>query len=93
MALGLLLSGRFINPYNADLNTKIGVCYLNWVNKENAFSISERLSTEKDVSKRIHLFLGRGYQLNYQWDSAITEYNEALKIGLESRDKESGQVH
>jgi len=80
MALPYFLSADSINPNNADLNAKIGVCYLNSYCKarclqyfRKAYSINNR------ISKRIHFFLARGYHLNCQWDSAITEYQLALK--------------
>jgi hypothetical protein len=82
LALAFYLSADSINPYNADLNAKIGVCYLNLVDKAKClqyFRMAHAL--KKKISKRIDFFLGRGYQLNYQWDSAITEYNIALKSG------------
>src|ERR1700722_10587249 len=79
-ALLAYLSADSLNPNNADLNAKIGVCYLNTVSKTKCLPYF-RLAHEikKKISKRIDYFLGRGYQLNYQWDSAIAEYQLALK--------------
>ncbi|MGP8216663.1 MAG: hypothetical protein ACLQQ4_13950 [Bacteroidia bacterium] len=74
------LAADSINPFNADLNAKIGVCYLNGVNKAkclNYFRLAYQL--KNDISKRINYFLGRGYHLNSQWDSALIEYQLALK--------------
>jgi tetratricopeptide (TPR) repeat protein len=81
-ALAAFLIADSINPSNADLNAKIGVCYLNGVNRAKCLKYF-RLAYEinKHISSRIDYFLGRGYQLNYKWDSAIVEYQLALKSG------------
>lgn len=87
-ALADYLAADSLNPNNADLNAKIGVCYLNVVGKAKCltyFRLAHAL--DKSVSKRIDYFLARGYQLNSQWDSAITEYTLALK-SASGKDKE-----
>jgi len=85
-ALPFFLSADSVNPNCADLNVKIGVCYLNSTIKnkclryfEKAHQIQTSILTHYRESKRMSYFMGRGYQLNYQWDSAIMEYNLALK--------------
>ncbi len=79
-ALIAYLAADSINPSNADLNAKIGVCYLNTVSKAKCltyFRLAHQI--DKSISKRIDFFLARGYQLNSQWDSAMMEYKLALK--------------
>jgi len=77
-----------INPNNADLNAKIGVCYLNGVNKALCLTYFRKaFQIKKSVSSRIDYFLARGYHLNCQWDSAITEYQAALKTSSRDADE------
>lgn len=86
-ALPYFLSADSINPYNADLNVKIGLCYLNTAYKPRCLKYFEKgYGIKKKISKRINFFLARGYQLNCQWDSALTEYTLALKRAA-SKDK------
>jgi hypothetical protein len=84
-ALADYLAADSLNPSNADLNAKIGVCYLNSVSKAKClpyFRLAHQI--KKKISKRIDYFLARGYQLNSQWDSAIIEYQVALKTSISS---------
>ncbi|HTA84365.1 MAG TPA: hypothetical protein VK783_15580 [Bacteroidia bacterium] len=82
-----------INPNNADLNAKIGVCYLNGVNKALCLTYFRKAyQIKKSVSSRIDYFLARGYHLNYQWDSAIAEYQIALKTTPRDKDEINKEI-
>jgi tetratricopeptide (TPR) repeat protein len=79
-ALGFFLSADSVNPNNADLNVKIGLCYLNSIIKSRSLRYFQKaLSLDKKISPRMPYFLGRGYHLNCQWDSAIAQYQLYLK--------------
>ena len=75
LALEHFLKANEFNPKNADLNYKIGLCYLNSVYKSKAleyFRIAYAL--EPTVSTDIHFKLGRSQHLRYAFDKAIYEY-------------------
>lgn len=75
-------SANQFNPNNGDLNYKLGICYLNSSNMKFK-SIEYFLKAYKlkpTVSREIHYYIGRGYQLNYEWDKAIYEYELYRKI-------------
>jgi hypothetical protein len=75
IALDCYLSADSLNHDNADLNIKIGICYLNSYCRPRCLRYFEKaISLEKSTGPRMPYFLARGYQLNYQWDSAVTEY-------------------
>lgn len=89
LALPYYLSADSINPDNADLNTKIGLCYLNSYYKARCLRyFTHAYSLDKNVSKRMPYFLGMGYHLNYQWDSAIAEFQIFLKKANSKEKKE-----
>jgi hypothetical protein len=82
LALPYYLIADSINPNNADLNMKIGVCYLN-SNDYKARCLRYFLRAyglDKNVSKRMPYFLGCGYHLNYRWDSAINEFKSFMGV-------------
>ncbi len=86
MALENYLRANKYNSENAELNYKIGVCYLNSVQKRNALPhLQKAFSTNPTISIYIHYNLGRAYQYNTMFDDAIKEYNlykkEAKKNG------------
>ena len=68
------------NPDNALLNYKIGNCYLNTIQKTNSIAFFEKaLKLNPNVSTDINYLLGQAYQLNYEFDKAISKYNEYKK--------------
>jgi len=65
------------NPDNARLNYKIGNCYLNTIQKTNSIAFFEKaLKLDPNVSPDINYLLGQAYQLNYEFDKAISKYKE-----------------
>lgn len=65
------------NSGNAELNYKVGTCYLFSIGKVNAINYLEKAYELNDsVSTDIHLMLGKAFQLTYQFDKAIDAYNQ-----------------
>jgi len=80
-AIDPYLKANAFNPNNALLNFKIGKSYFNTSFKTKAQSYLEKaLKLDPNVDPQIHYFLGRAYHLNMEWDKAIEEYNQFLKI-------------
>ncbi len=65
------------NGYNAELNYKIGICYLYGDDRHKAIDYFLRAYELKpDVSHEIKLMIGRGYHLTEKFDHAIQHYRE-----------------
>ncbi len=73
------------NGYNAELNYKIGICYLLGDEKRNAINYLLRAYELKpDVSHEVLLQIARGYHLDEEFDKAIhyyREYKSNLPVG------------
>ncbi len=70
-----LLANQF-NPNNADLNYKIGVCYLKSTQREKSLEFSQKaVKLNAFVAPDIHYNLAQGLHLNNKFDEAIAEYN------------------
>jgi outer membrane protein OmpA-like peptidoglycan-associated protein len=69
------------NPNNALLNFKLGMCYLESLNKAKCrdfFVKAQQLDPK--VHEMLNYYLGRGYHLNGGWDEAITSYRKHLDL-------------
>ena len=77
-ALPLLFKANKFNPNNAELNYKIGRCYLmNAVYKEEAIPhFLKALKLNPAVSPNIQYHLGIAYHLAMDFDNAITAFNK-----------------
>lgn len=65
------------NPNNAELNYKIGVCYLETDKKFSALERFEKAySLDSKLDHYLFYYLGVGYQLEMEWDEAIKNYNK-----------------
>jgi tetratricopeptide (TPR) repeat protein len=65
------------NPNNALLNYRLGVCYLYTIQKTKSIAFFEKaLQLNPTVAIDLHLVLGEAYQLNYEFDKAISEYKK-----------------
>jgi flagellar motor protein MotB len=63
------------NSENAELNYKIGVCYLFSDTKyESIKYLKKAYGLDNEVAEDIHFMLGRAYHLIVDFDNAITEY-------------------
>jgi outer membrane protein OmpA-like peptidoglycan-associated protein len=79
-SLPFFLKAQSFNPNNADLNRKIGVCYLNTLYKTKSLGYLEKsylLDTES--SPMIYYYLGWSHHLNENWDEAISFYSKQKK--------------
>lgn len=76
-ALDFYLPANKFNPNNAQLNYKIGKCYLYSSFKLKSIPFLEKaLQLDQNVDPQIHYVLGKGYHLDMQWDKAILEYKK-----------------
>lgn len=70
------------NPNNAELNYKLGVCYLYSATKSKSLAYFEKsyaLDPNYDAYN-IKYLLGRGYHLSSDWDKAIEFYDNQLIV-------------
>ena len=77
------------NHYSADLNYKMGICFLNSTQKFKALPYLEfanKFNTDGERFEDMDLYLGQAYQLASEWDKAIEHY-KAYKATLGENDK------
>jgi len=68
-------AAQAFNPDNAELNYKVGKCYLKTMTKVKGIPYLEKvLKLNPMVEPDIRYLLGQGYHLNYEFDRAIEEY-------------------
>jgi len=73
------------NDKNAALNYKIGICYLYADEKKEALKyLQKAFEINNNITRDIHLQLGRAYHMNLDFDNAIKEYR-LFKSGLTAR--------
>ena len=71
-----LFANQF-NGYNAELNYKIGICYLLGDEKRNAIDyLLKAYELKPGVSHEIRLLIGRAYHLSEEFDKALQFYRE-----------------
>lgn len=76
-ALKFYLLANNYNSNNAELNYKIGVCYLESVSPFKSLSFLKKAQNIKNnVALDIYFYLGKAYQANYQFDTAIYYYEQ-----------------
>jgi outer membrane protein OmpA-like peptidoglycan-associated protein len=83
-ALNFYLEANKFNPNNADLNFKIGRCFLTSYSRERKACLTyfqKAYELDPNVDKQIHYLLGKAYHINTQWDKAIEEFQKE-KMGL-----------
>ncbi|MCK4992781.1 MAG: PD40 domain-containing protein, partial [Bacteroidales bacterium] len=81
LARDFYLFAHQYNPENAELNYKLGVCYLYTDNKYEAINyLHKAFQLNPEVSKDIHLMLGQSFQLVLEFDLAIEHYNAHMEI-------------
>src|SRR5690554_2624369 len=82
LALPFYESAYAFNPNNAELNYKLGVCYLHSPVKSKCLKYFEKsysLNPAYD-SYNIEYLIGRGNHLNENWDLAIAAYERQLGV-------------
>ncbi len=78
-------------PFNADYNYKLGMCYLNTnINKTLAIPYLEKAAETNHIDKTILYNLGLAYQYAGKFDEAIASYREYVK-NVMGKDKEKGE--
>jgi len=76
-ALDYFLKAQAFNPNNAQLNYRIGKCYLATIQKTKSISFLEKaMSLDPQIAPDIKFLLAKGYQLNLDFDKAIQFYQE-----------------
>lgn len=84
-ALEEYLSANRYNSECAELNYKIGVCYLYTNEKKKSISyLDKAYKLNKEVSFDIKYVLGRAYQVNGQYNDAIDNYNDFKRSDYEA---------
>ncbi len=79
-AIPYYLSAENFNPNSADLNYKIGQCYMYSAFKSEALKYFQKaFQLNPSVAGDIHFCLARGYHLDGQWDKARDEYYAYLQ--------------
>lgn len=74
-ALPFYEKANVFNPNNAELNYKIGMCYVNGNMKFKSLEYFQKAYKLKStVDPEIHYYIGRGHQLIQEWDKAIESY-------------------
>ncbi|MEO7080728.1 MAG: OmpA family protein [Flavobacteriales bacterium] len=79
-AMAAYQEAQGINPNNAELNMKMGVCQLNGPAPSYALAYLQRASELDPFLPRIHFLLGYALQLNAKWDEAVVEFQRHGEI-------------
>lgn len=79
IALNHFLKAQEFNPNNAELNMKIGRCYLNSNQKLKSLDYLERaVALDPKVDLEIDFYFGQAFQLRMMWDNAIESYKKYM---------------
>ncbi len=93
-ALQEYLKAYHFNPNEADLNYKIGLCHISAKTEKqkaaNYFKKAKRLKA--NVNPMINYFLGKSFQIQLKFDSAIAHYQFYLKEINGKDEKEMNQT-
>ncbi|RZK47461.1 MAG: tetratricopeptide repeat protein, partial [Hymenobacter sp.] len=75
LALPHYLAAQQFNPDNAELNIKLGDCYLHSGTKAQALSYLQRAQKlDPSADPRTHYLLARALHLSAKWAEALKEY-------------------
>lgn len=81
LALEYYLKANSFNTENAELNYKIGVCYLFSSFKPTSIRYLEKAkSLNPDVNKKLLYYFARAHHLHMEWSKAIQEYEAYEKL-------------
>jgi len=79
-ALEFYLKANDFNPDNAELNYKIGVCYLYSSFKQKAIPHLEKaLKLDPAVNDKLYYYLGQAYHLRMEWNKSIEKFEDYKK--------------
>lgn len=89
-----MLANKYNNS-NAELNYKIGVSYLRSDHKANALEhLKIAYAKKPEITRSILLLLGKAYQLNLSFDTAIEKYNAYYKtLSRRQKRKQSDAIY
>jgi len=75
------------NPNNADLNYKLGECYLASMFKFKALPYLEKaVKLNPSLDPYIHFLLGKAYHLDMQFEKAVAEYSQYQRTVMNGSD-------
>lgn len=75
------------NPNNAELNYKLGKCYLSSIYKDKALPCLEKaIKLNPSIDNEVYFHLGKAYHLAMKWDDAITAYSKYQKTAMGMQD-------
>ena len=78
------------NPNNAELNYKLGKCYLSSIYKYKALPCLEKaIKLNSSVDNEVFYHLGKAYHLAMRWDDAITSYSKYQKTAMSNQDPQA----
>jgi outer membrane protein OmpA-like peptidoglycan-associated protein len=82
LAIPYYEAAQSFNPNNAEINYKLGECYLHSAYKLRCleFFVRSYALDQGHDPYRIHFLLARGYHLNGQWEQALQEYQMQLEV-------------
>ncbi|MFN8436913.1 MAG: OmpA family protein [Cytophagales bacterium] len=83
-ALDVFIQAVDLNENNADANYMAGVCYLETVHKHKSIPyLKKAYSVNPNIEYDVLYLIGKGYQIDNQYDSAIVYFNK-FKEGVEA---------
>jgi outer membrane protein OmpA-like peptidoglycan-associated protein/tetratricopeptide (TPR) repeat protein len=86
-AIDFFVKANDFNPNNAELNYKLGVCYLSSIEKYKALPFLEKaFKLDPNVNPELDFYLGRAYHLEMKFDDAITAYSRFQKVASQNPD-------
>lgn len=92
-ALDSYISANKFNPNNADLNAKIGDCYLNSSDRSEAlYYLKKAYQLDNKMDGYYIYLLGKAHHLNNDFDDAIKYYKIAKTTGSKIQPELSGMV-
>lgn len=82
------LKANAFNPNNAELNMKIGVCYLSSPTKLKSLPYLEKAhQINPSIDPKLNFYLGEAYHLNMDFDKAISCYSKYQKTVISNPDQ------
>lgn len=88
-ALPLYLQAHAVNPDNAELNVRIGLCHLNGEQRHQAAEWFLRAAALDPAMPRVHFLCGYALQLNGRWDEAIAAFEDHKQRTARNPDPEA----
>ncbi len=74
------------NPNNAELNYKLGRCYLVTKDQRALSHLEKALKLNPNVAEDLQLYLGEAYHKEMRFDDAIAAYSQYQKVAMQHSD-------